>query len=138
MDVNEILRMIETVDPADSAKMDEIDARVEVYLLNDLKNYLFEGRVVSPQEFIAVCKDLGCNTPSYTRSRDALKAIRPDRFKALICTEPTNGVWDIEQDLGNEESGYWHYGLVSKAKSEELAELHAVLQAIDYERKLHE
>lgn len=59
----EILKLIESVDPSDSATKKQIEIKVWNYLNPD-----------KPRKFYAI--------PRYTRSRDALKAIRPqDRTK---------------------------------------------------------
>lgn len=57
-----ILKMIETVDPDDSVKLDEIDLAVYKYI-----------------------GELHMMLPKVTRSRDALKAIRPDGWDCRVC-----------------------------------------------------
>lgn len=115
-----ILKLIEEVDPKDSDKLDEIDARV--WAIAHGISYEEENRL---REY----GKLAGQPPKYTRSRDALKSIRPEGWE-----------WDI----------YFHYGTpyVTFTKmwpdpiniktpdlpTEELAELHAIIQAIEYER----
>jgi len=67
----------------------------------------------------------------YTRSRDALKDIRPEG-------------WTPTKLMGNVINKLWSFGLYhwpsntstvqTSLPTEELAELHAIIQAIDYER----
>lgn len=103
----EILKMIETVDPADTAKLDEIDARVLEYINANGIIHRWSSRL------------------KYTRSRDALKAIRPEGWTyscgfvghARLCSVKRGAAFHAE-----------------KLPSEELAELHAIIQAIEYER----
>jgi hypothetical protein len=106
----DILKMIETVSSDDTAKLDEIDKAVFYYC--------------------------GCSFASiqkYTRSRDALKAIRPNGSSLSLC---------IGID-GRTKYQYWHATKdnpnpypyeASDLPTEELAELHAIIQAIEYER----
>ena len=109
MTVQEILKLIEEVDPKDTAKLDEIDARVYEFL--DFPD-----------------SNIGC--PEYTRSRDALKAIRPEGWRVFNLSEGTM----FEFDLGKTNARVFR-GL---AITEELAELAAILQAINYERNTKE
>ncbi len=115
MTAAEILKLIETVDPADSAGMDEIDAAVADYL----------GLRYAPVE--------------YTRSRDALKAVRPEGWYV-------GGIYDANA-TGQYDDGYYfilrnklktgevaRHQLAYRMPTEELAELHAIIQAIEYER----
>lgn len=98
--IQDILKMIETVSPDDTEKLDEIDARVWVCLhLQGDFNISINGGIIYyrhnswPEDARTILQHPFQN-PEYTRSRDALKAIRP----------------------------------------EGLAELHAILQAIEFER----
>lgn len=105
-DAKNILSLIESVDPSDTAKLDEIDRAVDNYLSNS-------GSVLSKQ---------------YTRSRDALKAIRPEGCVLSIQTSGTCAIW-YKSNPFHADSNF-----VGEGKTEELAELHAIIQAIDYER----
>lgn len=140
MGADEILRMIEAVDPADSAKLDEIDARVFCFLPTP--------NGLPPMKFVRMFGDGYCFSaipaggreapyalpnPRYTRSRDALKAIRPEGWIMGICFKiQANGYCaglyrlSAENDIAEEHS--------EPLPTEELAELHAILQAIEYER----
>lgn len=135
MSVKDILHLIEIVSPDDEAKLNEIDARTHSYL--------------QQEEFVEMTQSTGCvrhykvrptvdgdggfrmcgYSHLYTRSRDALKSIRPDRFELT------------EWEYGHE----YKFNLIAKiypevfyggGASEELAELHCILQAIEYERSL--
>lgn len=101
----EILKMIEEVDPSDETKMDEIDLSVAKYLK---QHKIWIGIV--------------------TRSRDALKAIRPDGWFGMIRFFGEYSVCNINHvhPFGNADSQH--------LPTEELAELHAIIQAIEYER----
>lgn len=141
----QILKMIEQVDPIDTAKLDEIDARVFGYVNSlDLSKsvtitpYSEDAEPYERTNFEWAKK----NAPSYTRSRDALKAIRPKGW-----------VWEMATDLlDRERPARAHATLYADLKTkktlkkivnargpigfptEELAELHAIIQAIAYER----
>jgi len=114
----ELLKMIEEVDPADTAKLDEIDARV--------CDFIEPGSVKRHKKYSLF------GVPACTRSRDALKAIRPP-YKHIYMT--------IEKDDSDlwycviENAGATDYVFTSpNLITEELAELHAIIQAIAYER----
>jgi len=108
-----ILELIEGVDPADTAAMDEIDLAV----INEFW-----------PETAAYHIELGYNNPKYTRSRDALKSIRPEGWGLeSIISEKYNRVRVFQtHGKSNLKSEY--------LPNEELAELHAIIQAIQYER----
>lgn len=134
--MKEILKMIETVDPNDTAKMDEIDARVWCYLHQHTYIGMDEGSGFS----IKYRHKDGYETASilfgiikYTRSRDALKAIRPEgRFfeitkypsAASFASDGFHARWYVDGRLQPQP----------ELPTEELAELHAIIQAIAYER----
>jgi hypothetical protein len=121
----EILRLIETVDPSDRERMDEIDARVEVYLKKGGHfSHWREGSVLTVcftgEQPNSICGE-------YTRSRDALKSTRPEGWSMHV------------QNLGGEnfyvELSLEDFRTTEKHRpTEELAELHAIIQAIEYER----
>lgn len=129
IDADEILRMIENVSPDDVAKLDEIDWRVN-WLLCKIR--LGDG-------FTAPCDDLWFSArkrnqdcPQYTRSRDALKAIRPDGYLCNIYTTGLCSIWDKKRPFHADSN------FRAEAPTEELAELHAIIQAIKYEREQHD
>jgi hypothetical protein len=139
-----ILKMIETVDPYDTAKLDEIDALVWCYLKNvhfveHGKNHLkFKSDKHLDHEEYYYSITRNSNIPQYTRSRDALKAIRPEKVSCTITTYPS--MWHAQCTanywLNGTKSFDEHYTFVSPdtLPTEELAELHAVIQAIAHER----
>lgn len=137
-DIEIILALIETVKPDDTAMLDEIDARVWCWrgLLPFVKVYrcdeTFKMRLVC-MDRLADGSNKECSFPVLslvTRSRNAIKQMRPDGYypqmtysfftKRWICE-----VWNIDHNI------------VSKYANpiEELAELHATLQAIQHERE---
>ena len=117
--MKDILKLIENVDPEDSAALDEIDYRVFKFI---------HGRAVPNR------------ARRYTTSRDALKSIRPEGY-TIWCLEGPNPLLTKEKSAAG-----WHCSLLKEAQwssphvdseflpTEELAELHAILQAIEYER----
>lgn len=132
-----ILKMIEAVSPDDTAKLDEIDARVFEFLTRkETKNTWHPS---AKKAWIAFQWRW---VPKYTRSRDALKAIRPEgwRFEMFfvwpdVGEEYTykafNRKLGAKLDVINMVSDVF---LECVSETEELAELHAIIQAIAYER----
>ena len=132
-----ILKMIETVDPEDAEALDEIDARV--FCWEDRKNYedvvFIQKQYDLPNESGLVAIDdwsfdepIRVVVPGYTRSRDALKAIRPEGWCfRLINSGNTEWLCMYAQYLEPNKCAKW-------CPTEELAELHAIIQAIEYER----
>jgi len=139
-----ILSLIESVDPADIAALDEIDAQVWFYLYG-AKEYpnctyirRLEGRYLlikypdeeTKREFAPF--QYNPSVQQYTRSRDALKKIRPEGFTFHVdATAPELGITyvflnDLEEFKGDLYK-YHPYG-------EELSELSAIIQAIHYTR----
>lgn len=140
MEAQIILDMIEAVDPADTAKLDEIDSRADAYVRR-LTFVAHEASSFGGLSYKYKCDDpppktqYGCAwavaVPRYTRSRDALKAIRPEGWwfdienygdtEAMCTATMKNRNLDIVLDS-------------DELPTEELAELHAIIQAIAYER----
>lgn len=116
----EILRMIEEVSPDDTAKLDEIDARVQPYVDAALGVYETE---------------MGYQPRKYTRSRDALKAIRPGAWYWFANSSPgSNNIFSIHKETSG-PSGWYEPCFSSQIlPTEELAELHAIIQAIEHDR----
>lgn len=131
-DAQTILKLIETVDPNDTAKLDEIDARVqclverEDYLSHHIDHNGFHATVSCSLEG-------GFSTiwpRRYTRSRDALKTIRPKGWDIKITTHQNSDAWMVFLDGSRND-----YRCASAwLPTEELAELYAIIQAIEYER----
>ena len=154
MSHEEILKMIEEVGPADTDKLDEIDARVWVFterpghmyggIWQDGSATHFGGKI--RRSIFSVTKtDEGHNKnhdgaeywPKYTRSRDALKAIRPDNYYPDFYTGPKGAIVNLCIPFNCEKYGK-HAGTCFDSglmPTEELAEIHAIIQAIDYERQ---
>ncbi len=145
--MEEILKMIEEADPADTAKLNEIDARVYFYLYGGkfvkihsrtvpyiggkslTRNYIVYEKNGETEEYScdSFFEDDWCL--GYTRSRDALKAIRPKGWKLYI--EEFYNVFSCNLRLMDDV-----YRVdIHKLPTEELAELYAIIQAIEYERK---
>lgn len=137
MTAADILKLIETVDPSDTAKLDEIDARVWCYLnghwfVGKMRKaaedktsftYIKKGTDATHWNTVSKTENLYC-AKHYTRSRDALKAIRPEG-------------WTFEIIKHSNEMFSARYGDIINSNTqptEELAELHAIIQAIEYER----
>lgn len=115
-EAKKILEMIEEVDPSDTDKMDEIDARVWAYKKNVEKRLADIGLLLADQ-----------SAPRYTRSRDALKNIRPEGWEIAVhqhCSDEFTVFLDNDKYTTSSHS----------LPTEELAELHAIIQAIEWER----
>lgn len=136
--------MLAAVDPSDTAKLDEIDARVWCWL-NNYEFLYMEPMNVMRIDFHARSTENGQgyrnpthNVPLCTRSRDALKAIRPEGWVFGLAYRPTNGEWVFgsfkPESIGKATWIDDNWDDFSEGKTEELAELGAVIQAIAYER----
>jgi hypothetical protein len=138
-----ILKMIEMADQADMAALDRIDGRVWCWFSDceyighdkvDQYNYMAKPKMGDGAGFY---KSVNERT-RYTRSRDALKVIRPDGwfmngYYALACgscAADSNYQFVIERVA----KGTGIRMISPKLATEELAELHAYIQAIAYER----
>ena len=131
-DLDKLKALIETVDPDDTDKLDEIDARVWCYI-DKTKHLLHtDGHATTINwkgDNITYYSNF---IPKYTRSRDALKAIRPDIFSP-VCLRYNQimSLWEFQLFA----FGY-NYKITSPfLPTEELAELHAIIQAIAWERE---
>lgn len=141
MTAKQILEMIETVDPDDTAKLDEIDARVHCYLasckyagMNTYYVFRLDASTQCEEHEIRI-EDL----TKYTRSRDALKAIRPEEYFITVRGQETLGfvaqVWTSKNKTeAGYAGGFMSEPPVKELPTEELAELHAIIQAIEHER----
>ena len=145
MDAQTILKMIEEVQPDDVAKLDEIDARVWCYLYSPktpAEQLVWilddDGKVIDEtfqQEFWI---EYGLKRHSrYCRSRDALKAIRPEGCHSYASA----WAWTGKEGFGGKCMRYAAHwpdkddDMVSPPlPTEELAELHAIIQAIAHDR----
>lgn len=133
----ELLTLIENVDPTDTAAMDDIDRKTHIYV-RKLKFY--KGETLNKRQH--------GSWPTYTRSRDALKSIRPEGWVFYIwqghmleylITEKhsycegrkfrTNEIVDGEFTCNG------HLVKSARLPTEELAELYAIISAIQWERE---
>lgn len=131
MTAKDILKLIEEVDPSDTAKLDEIDARVWCLIHGQKyggKNPAGDECFVNGYDGLTPTK--ARKARKYTRSRDALKSIRPEGWDFRISVWPNElgkGRSYVWADKGKKQFRY-------SLPTEELVELHAILQAIGYER----
>lgn len=140
MSVKDILKLIEEVAPDDTAKMDEIDARVWCYFhRRHFKAMMNNPYPKAPVRYSfynsngLLKTQLVVTTRKYTRSRDALKAIRPEGYVFRVeCHSVAMDRWSCRADkITDYIEEIRNCGWI---KTEELAELHAILQAIEFER----
>jgi hypothetical protein len=129
------LEMIEVVDPEDRDALDEIDLRVFAYV----NNMIFNKGTMFDKPYYEVKSKLGDffdavvlnGKRPFSRSRDALKAIRP---KGWWFGWRSDG-YCVAGDGSKSEKGVRRELISSSIRpTEELAELHAIIQAIAYER----
>lgn len=131
-----ILKMIETVDPADTAKLDEIDARLWCLINGHIwTEFSANGQFFYTHKdgYKTVTVNYRDAVPEYTRSRDALKAIRPERWNSWYM-ENTMGDCRCYASIEDGRSIAIPDTSYNTLPTEELAELHAIIQAIAYER----
>lgn len=138
-EAKKILTMIEAVDLDDTDALDEVDARVWclVFKKTFFKHYDDNMRFVSEVSRETVIRDgteriiinwVKLSPPKYTRSRDALKSIRPTKhYWKGIYYGPTG--WQAEYTINTAASFE-----SPRLPTEELAELHSIIQAIEWER----
>ena len=135
----DLLAMIEEADPKDTDTLDEIDARFWCWLGvqgfasgRERIDLSFDMLSKIPDGYAYINNFNNRKlAPKYTRSRDELKAIRPERWVVVIKEIIKRGGWVCS--LRHLNTLYLVNNLA--AATEELAELHAIIQAIDYERK---
>ena len=136
-ETQKILELIECVDPEDSVALDEIDERVFLFLLGDRKPRAYwnwkscrskdDGRV-SIEDWIK----RGKPHKQYTRSRDALKSIRPEGWHIFIYHFTIGFKAELSRDRASMKPILTKQ--IKHLPTEELAELHAIIQAREYER----
>lgn len=144
-EAQKILKMIESVKPDYTDTLDEIDARTECFFQKNVRyvNHFTDeelGRfcvtarqVEASIEYDAAHEHIW-DIPHYTRSRDALKSIRPEGWNLDITSANQNYPYSkakiyISAGFRDKEAFY-----SPELPTEELAELHAIIQAIQYER----
>lgn len=131
-----ILEMIENLSLDDEVALNEIDARVWVFLeLSNEFEITFSGATVyyrhkSWPSGARTIMHHPFQHPQYTRSRDALKSVRPDGWAFAIWSNVSCAKWvcGISKDSDNLMTSV-------SLPSEELAELHAIIQAKQWERQ---
>ncbi|MBC3540621.1 hypothetical protein ACFSC6_12085 [Rufibacter sediminis] len=130
-EVKTILNLIETVDPADTAKLDEIDARLWCFV-NKWGYSAHKRLIMSDRLAVKVNNknDWITGIPEYTRSRDALKAIRPKGYELRIYNYANDDEPFVICGMSNEKFRI----ATPPLKTEELAELHANIQTIAHDR----
>lgn len=141
-DYKQILTMIEQVDPNNPQQLDEIDARVwcfineKTYLRHtSSEGYDCYGKKNQTGIFIEEHTETDLSRryvpyshcEQYTRSRDAIKSIRPDGWYIQITTQQDGAYCVIWENI---KSAYLTTPILP---TEELAELHAIIQAIAYD-----
>jgi hypothetical protein len=141
-----ILRMIGEVDPKDEKALLDINARVWAFMnLNDDFKIHFdkEGRAYYrhnswASEHQSILRH-SFDMPKYTTSRDAIKSIRPDGWftEVRIFTLKDLDDWGFRSHIYQyKKTDGKIFSLESPPLvTEELAELHATIQAIAYERQ---
>jgi hypothetical protein len=133
MSAEEILKMIEDASPGDADKLDAIDVCVASYLHG--KEYAAHRLSGFTAILLTENGEVVAVGSQYTRSRDALKIIRPEGWRLEI---------QHVRSLSDAGKTKWYSSLISPCSNyevnvgpmptEELAELHAIIQAIEYER----
>jgi len=138
-DVEIIFFQIENVSHDDTAQLSEIDARVWCWLSGKMYSYAGRGedkvhkvrkdiKIRGLHMYLVEGRKEAFPVPAfknYTRSRDALKAIRPVGYKTFQITYNVAGRYTCFAGR--------RFDMIS-LPTEELAELHAIIQAIEFER----
>ena len=153
-EAKKILELIENVDPSDTDKLDEIDARVWCWLNGKKFQELMPEMNIQKNNNIVMfgySPNIIQHTYKYTRSRDALKDIRPEGYSFTtsprFCTARNHKAVRWADDnfleiLDQPQPYETPYGVeffeTPMLPTEELAELYAIIQAIEYERKDNE
>lgn len=124
-----ILKLIEETNGVDPQQLHEIDGRVWCYL----NGYNFAGvrhdRIYKVDEFQCEIEIFnGVCKLKYSSSRDALKKIRPKDYILEVCTANS---WGTASLSGINNENFIECPFVC---SEEMAELHVIIQAIAKER----
>lgn len=132
----ELLKMIEEVDPADSTAIEEIEARYICFKMRDV----YEGithDTSTDETPMAKGRNGVYYFDNYATSRDVLKRERPDNVSLTItafikmnfcfCTA---NYWDTKGGTPSDPLPF----LSPDLPTEELAEFHAIIQAIAYDR----
>lgn len=131
-DAQKILKMIEGVDKEDTATLGEIDARVWCLENGHTFDHMTEAHSLSIFRYVNGYTERGnlfrAVPPQYARSRDLLKSIRPEGWSFY-----GGYVGKYAEYAGNK--AFEHVESFADAPTEELAELHAIIQAIEWGRE---
>jgi hypothetical protein len=143
----EILKMIETVNHHHESKLDEIDARVWCYLkrfpveayefIEAVEKEFSHWQIIYRGSQGQLCWRTVNDIPDYTRSRDELKKLRMAGagFSISGCYNFIAEVEKQKEENGMVYVGKWDWHFKSPMlPTEELSELHAIIQAIEFER----
>ena len=137
-DHKKILTLIENVDPLDNDALDEIDARVWCWLEDCKFKRMLNNKypTLSASKFSFYEDDQIyyklVSGIRYCTSRDALKAIRPDGWQWYLVPRDDNLMVRFGGALDCVGTGQLES---PSLPTEELAELHAIIQAIAWERQ---
>lgn len=125
----EILGMIDAVDPANKDSLDEISAHVWNYINPNRTTERLGGG------FWSIKDGQYPYVPyNYSSSRDALKKIRPDCHSFMITKFGKSIGVDINLSGEKDKDGQYKF-ITGFGPTEELAELSAIISAIDHQRK---
>lgn len=128
-----ILKMIEEVSPDDTKTLDDIDIRTFLFLTKHLAPHpKFWDE--DDNKNVECIKKLEMKVPKYTRSRDALKSIRPEGWTWVANTQDEGCHFNYYSPNPNHMRRLSRVMPSEYFPTEELAELHAIIQAIAYER----
>lgn len=147
-----LLKMIEGVDPKDTATLDEIDARFMAWAHIPSDSYktakwvvkweAYEARKISERWAVSLKKEDGTlgawwRPKKFTRSRDAIKAVRPEGWQLVrVWWHPKTG-FEFSYIKENKNGGINALNPIVRTyggATECLAELHAIIQAIEFNR----
>ena len=132
-DHKKLLEMIENVKADDTAALRGVDARFVCFLeQKHFMNVTKGGRVIFNEKH-GTPIEYGYNTQKYSTSRDALKAVRPDGWGVGIHCNDKYHTTLMANCYKIGEKGH-NIQRSPELPTEELAELHAIIQAIAYER----
>ena len=125
VEAKEILEMIGNVSPDRLHMLDKIDAYVHCYIMNVPYSDQILHSVKSAKYGYAGIE------ANYVRSRNGLKGIRPEGWTFSVdATLPEAGIEFVFHKKGFQP-------IVGKSlPTEELAELHAIIQVIEHDRKI--
>jgi len=138
-----ILSMIEEVNPDDTTTLDKINILTLGYIAGADVHIIeidYDGSVYAMnalREEVDLHRSYNKNEIDFTRSRDALKAIRPEGwYLDHAGISYAQGGFSCTLWRGKDKELIYSDPFLNPKKvgTEELAELHAIIQAIAYER----